>query len=67
MTYYTQAIKAKDKNFLHYPSESVHSLPRIFFKYLYQNKGHAIAQAVSRWLPTAVAQSGHVGFCDGQK
>jgi hypothetical protein len=24
--------------------------------------GHAIAQAVSRWLPTAAARSGHVGF-----
>jgi hypothetical protein len=37
MTYYIQTIKAKDKNFLLYPSESVPSLPRIFFKYLYQN------------------------------
>jgi hypothetical protein len=34
--------------------------------------GRAIAQAVSRWLPTAEARgvqpgSGHVGFCDGKK
>jgi hypothetical protein len=34
--------------------------------------GRAIAQAVSRWLPTAAAArvkpgASHVGFCDGQK
>jgi hypothetical protein len=37
MTYYIQAIKAKDKTFLLYPTESVHYLPGMFFKYLYQN------------------------------
>jgi hypothetical protein len=33
-------------------------------------RGHAIAQAVSRWLPTAVVWGSrpgrHVGFCGGQ-
>jgi hypothetical protein len=33
--------KAKDKNSLLYPSESVHSLPGIFFKYLNKNNGIA--------------------------
>jgi hypothetical protein len=29
---------------------------------IYGSQGRAIAQAVSRWFPTAAARSGHVGF-----
>jgi hypothetical protein len=48
MTYYIQAIKAKDKNFLLYPRKSVHSLPGIFFKYLNQN--NEIAYLLWQWI-----------------
>jgi hypothetical protein len=43
----------------------------VTYIYLHNKHGRAIAQAVSRRLPTSAAQfkprSGHVGFCDEQK
>jgi hypothetical protein len=47
----------------------IHSSP-LFFSLCNSVQGRAMAQAVSRWLPTAAVRGSrpgrHVGFCGGQ-